>query len=265
MTNKIRLLIACHSSLFTRHSSQNMNNEQKSSSFAPIAIIGLVLVVALVGGWWFYSSSKSPSSKTATGKKAEQTNWADIYAKAAPGANPPHYLGSPSALVTVEEFADFQCPTCAAVHPLVKEIRAAYGDRVRIIFREFPLNIPAHDKAYDAAVAAEAAGFQGKFWDMQNLLFSNQQNWTRDPNYRQTFEGYAQKIGLDVEKFKSDMAGIPAKNRVDADLVRGRSLNVNSTPTIFINGRPLNQQEMTAEGMRRVIDAELQKTQGAQN
>lgn len=240
-----------------------MNNQPKSSSFAPIAIIGLVLVAALVGGWWLYSSSKSPSAKTASDKKTDTVSAADLYAKAAPGANPPHYLGAQNAAVTVEEFADFQCPTCAGMHPVIKEIRAAYGDRVRIIFREFPLAIPAHDKAYDAAVAAEAAGLQGKFWDMQNLLFSNQQNWTRDPNYRQTFEGYAQKIGLDVEKFKTDMAGIPAKNRVDADLVRGRSLNVNSTPSIFINGKPLSQQSMTTEGMRQIIDAELQKTQTA--
>jgi protein-disulfide isomerase len=140
-------------------------------------------------------------------------------------------------------------------------MRATYGDRVRIIFREFPLSIPQHDKAYDAAVAAEAAGLQGKFWDMQNMLFANQQSWTRASDFRQILEGYAQKIGLDVEKFKNDMAGIPAKNRVDADLQRGRSLNVNSTPSFYVNGNLLSEQDMTSEGMRRVIDSELQKTQ----
>jgi protein-disulfide isomerase len=239
----------------------NNENKSKSNSNLPIAIIGLVLVAALIGGWWLYSGSKSETAKSNTNKKTTSTNTAELYAKAAPGANPPNYLGTPSAAVTIEEFADFQCPTCARMHPLVKEMRATYGDRVRIIFREFPLSIPQHDKAYDAAVAAEAAGLQGKFWDMQNMLFANQQSWTRASDFRQILEGYAQKIGLDVEKFKNDMAGIPAKNRVDADLQRGRSLNVNSTPSFYVNGNLLSEQDMTSEGMRRVIDSELQKTQ----
>jgi protein-disulfide isomerase len=98
---------------------------------------------------------------------------------------------------------------------------------------------------------------------MQNLLFTNQQTWSRASDYRQIFESYAEKLGLDVNKFSSDMAGIPAKNRVDADLQRGRSLNVNSTPTFYINGKSLTQNDMTSDGMRRIIDAELQKSQPA--
>lgn len=238
-----------------------MNNEKKSSNITPIAIIGAVLVAAIIGFWWFYSSATSPTAKTTVTSKSNSTNTAELYLKASPGANPPNYLGAPNAAVTIEEFADFQCSTCAAIHPVVQEIRAAYGDRARIIFRQFPLSIPAHDKAYNAAVAAEAAGMQGKFWEMQNLLFSNQQGWGRSPNYRKLFEEYAQRIGLDVQKFSNDMIGIPAKNRVDADLQRGRSLGVNSTPTFYINGKPLSSQNMTVEGMRRVIDVELQKTQ----
>lgn len=237
-----------------------MKNEKKNNSIAPIVIIGLVLVAAIAGIWWFSSSSQTPTARTSTTRKPA-ANSAELYAKAAPGANPPNALGAPTAPVTIEEFADFQCGACAGMHPVVKELRATYGDRVRIVFRQFPLNIPAHDKAYDAAVATEAAGMQGRFWDMQNLLFTNQQTWSRSSNYRQIFDDYAQKIGLDVEKFKSDMAGLPAKNRVNADLERGRSLNVGSTPTFYINGRMLNPQEMTTDGMRQAIDAELQKTQ----
>jgi protein-disulfide isomerase len=240
-----------------------MNNENKSNSSLPFAIIGLVLLAAIIGGWWFYSTSGTQTAKSNANKKTDSISAAELYAKAAPGANPPNSLGAPNAAVTIEEFADFQCPTCAAMHPVVKEMRAAYGDRVRVIFRNFPLNIPAHDKAYDAAVAAEAAGLQGKFWDMQNLLFTNQQTWSRASDYRQIFEGYAEKLGLDVNKFSSDMAGIPAKNRVDADLQRGRSLNVGSTPTFYINGKSLTQNDMTSEGLRRIIDAELQKSQPA--
>lgn len=233
-----------------------MNNEKNNSSL-PFAIIGLVLLAAIVGFWWFYSGANSPSGKTNSNKTA--ANSAEIYAKAAPGANPPNYLGGVNAPVVLEEFADFQCPTCAAMHPKVQEVRAAYGDRIKVIFREFPLNIPAHDKAYDAAAAAEAAGMQGKFWEMQNMLFSNQRSWEASTDHRKVFTDYAQKIGLDATKFSDDMIGIPAKSRVDADLQRGRSLNVNATPTFYLNGRKLGDEISTVEGMRAAIDAELQK------
>ena len=117
-----------------------MKSEQKSNSIAPIAIIGGVLVLAIIAFWWFYSSSTSQTAKStsSSGKKADSTNSAELYAKASPGANPPHYLGAPNAAVTIEEFADFQCPTCAAMHPKKQEIRSGYGDRVRIIYREYP-------------------------------------------------------------------------------------------------------------------------------
>lgn len=237
-----------------------MKNEKKNnSSIAPIVIIGLVLVAAIGAIWWF-SGSQTQTARTNTTRQSG-ANQAELYAKASPGANPPQSLGAPNAAVTIEEFADFQCGACAGMHPVVKELRSTYGDRVRIVFRHFPLNIPSHDKAYEAAVATEAAGMQGKFWDMQNILFTNQQLWSRSSDFRKMFQDYAQKIGLDVEKFNTDMAGSFTKNRVDADLQRGRSLQINSTPTFYINGRIVGEREMSADGMRQIIDAELQKSQ----
>jgi protein-disulfide isomerase len=177
-------------------------------------------------------------------------------------------LGSPTAAVTVEEFADFQCGACAQVHPTLKELQGIYGSRIRFIFRNFPLGIPAHDKAYDAAVAVEAAGMQdrNKFWAMQDQLFTNQQSWTTNPNYRDMWADYAQKIGLDVERFKSDMAGKDTKARVDADLQRGRGMSINSTPSLFVNGKIIPLESIKIEGLRQMIDAEIQnaiKTQPA--
>lgn len=171
-------------------------------------------------------------------------------------------LGSPTALVTVEEFADFQCGACAGAHPTMKEIQSIYGNRIKFIFRNFPLSM--HDKAYDAAVAAEAAGMQGRLWDMQNQLFTNQQAWDRSPNYKQLWAGYAEKVGLNVEKWQSDMIGLGAKQRVDADLARGKALNVSSTPTVFINGTSIPFPDINVTSLRRIIDGELQKA-AAQN
>lgn len=242
-----------------------MNNQPKNNSATPLIIIGLVLLVAIGGGWWLYKSSMKTTGSVTKPSPTRTTgtpdNSVDKYATAPPGAQPPNMLGSPTATVTVEEFADFQCPTCAKMHPLAKEIISTYGPRIKFVFRNFPLNIPAHDKAYDAAVAAEAAREQGKFWDMHQQLFTNQQTWTTSTDFRKVLEEYAQKIGLDVEKFKSDMAGMSAKTRVDADLQRGRAAGVSSTPTFFINGKSIPYEQMTSEAMRAIIDGELQKAQ----
>jgi len=239
-----------------------MNNTIEKKSNTPILIIGAVLVVALLGAWWLFSSAKSTSNANTptTNTNANTTKTPINPANAPPGANPPNQSGSPTAQVTLEEFADFQCPQCAATHPVMNEIKAIYGTRIRFIYRDYPLDIPAHDKSYDASVAAEAAGMQGKFWDMQNLLFTNQRVWTADPNYKQIWKDYAQKIGLDIPKWENDIAGIAAKGRVDEDRKRGKGLSVNSTPTLFLNGVDVPFAQMNVAGLRPLIDAELQKT-----
>ncbi|MDQ6785762.1 MAG: DsbA family protein [Acidobacteriota bacterium] len=244
-----------------------MNNENKNNSNLPLIIIGAVLLAAIVGGWYFYQNSKPASNKnTATNvSKKDDSNALKTYQNAPPGAQPPNMLGSPNAQVTVEEFADFQCPTCAQVHGKMSEINAVYGNRIKFIFRSFPLQM--HKYGYDAAVAAEAAGMQdkNKYWDMQTQLFTNQTAWANSDNARKMFEDYAQKIGLDVEKFQNDMLGLMTKNRVNADMERGRALNVNGTPTIYVNGKQyIFQQQFEVSELRQMIDAELQKTQGSQ-
>lgn len=244
------------------------NAKKNNNSSLPLIIIGLVLIAALAGAWWLFNRNTSPT-RTATnagGTSNSSANRPPSTPVSALGAQPPNLLGSPNATITVEEFADFQCGACAAVHPRVKELTSLYGSRIKFVFRNFPLAIPAHDKAYNAAVAAEAAGLQGsnKFWEMQNLLFTNQQVWTANPDYRQLWEGYAAQIGLDVEKFKADMAGLIAKQRVDADIQRGRALNISSTPTIFINGQSVPFDQMSVATMRQIIDAELLKAPPAQ-
>jgi protein-disulfide isomerase len=232
-----------------------MKVEEKPKSGAPLIIIGIVLVAAIIGGLWFYSSSKSTAgNKTPVPANSPRTQTAAT--NAPPGAQPPNLLGSPTAAVTVEEFADFQCPSCAATHPTLKQIQSLYGSRIRFIFRNYPLSM--HDKSYEAAVAAEAAGMQGKFWDMNNQLFTNQRSWASDPNYKDVWADYAQKIGIDVERWKTDMAGMQAKSRVDLDLQRGKALNINTTPTVFVNGIAVPYQEVSVDGLRNIIDAALQ-------
>lgn len=236
-------------------------NQTNSNSKFPLAIIGLVLLAAVIGVLWFYNSSSSKPEKSSTNsanKKSDNSADLNLYAKAPQGAQPPNMLGSPGAAVIVEEFADFQCPTCAVVHPRMKEINALYGSRIKFIYRNFPIT-QIHKNAYDAALAAEAAGFQGKFWAMQEQLFSNQTSWSNASDARQIFEGYAQKIGLDLPKFQTDMVAITTKQRIDNDIQRARALGVNGTPTLYINGRQVAFEQMDVGAMRQIIDGELQK------
>ena len=241
-----------------------MNNQKNNNSNLPLAIIGLVLVAALGGGWWLYSSSKAqPTTKSntnsAVNKQADNQTALDLYRNAPAGAQPANMLGAPTAALTIEEFADYQCPTCATVHTKMKEINSLYSGRIKFIYRSFPLT-QIHKNAYDAAVAAEAAGAQGKYWAMQDQLFGNQKAWADSSEARKLFDGYADKIGLDVAKFQNDMAGLPTKTRVDADMQRGKLLGISGTPTIYINGSKLAFEQMDVNSMRQIIDVELQKS-----
>lgn len=251
----------------------NTGNNTAAKSKLPLALIGLALLATIAGGWWLLSSSKSQTAQSNTAKSnASNANAAKkpatdeaaalkIYENAPSGATPPNLQGSTTAPVTVEEFADFQCPTCATVHTKMKEVIAPYGNRIKFIYRSYPL-IQIHKNAYEAAVAAEAAGLQNKYWAMQDQLFVNQPSWANSQNARQVFEEYASKIGLDMAKYQADVVGLPAKQRVDADMRRGQALKISGTPTIYINGKTVDFSQFDVQPMRQLIDAELQKAAG---
>lgn len=237
-----------------------MNKVQEKKSGIPLIIIGIVFVVVVGLGYVWYTSSDSARKTTGRPGAAGTTRTTQPTANVPPGASlGTNVIGSPTAAVTIEEFADFQCGACAAVHPTVKEIQQIYGSRIRFIFRNFPLAIPAHDKAFDAAAAVEAAAIQGKFWAMQDKLFRGQQEWTTNQNYKQLWADYAATLGMDVEKFRTDMAGFQTKSRVEEDRKRGIGMNVSSTPSVFVNGILVPYPELSTQALRRIIDAELQK------
>lgn len=235
--------------------------KETGSGVMPFIIIGGIFLATIVGIWWISQSGgkETAQSNTATVDNGQpQDNRLPGYDKAPQGATPAHTKGSVNSPVVIEEFADFQCPTCGFVHPKMNEINAKYGNRVKFIFRNFPL-VTVHKNAYGAAVASEAAGLQGKFWEMQDLLFRNQTQWSNLDNPNEQFSDYAKRIGLDIEKFNNDMLGVQAKQRVDFDIQRGNALNLRSTPTILVNGRPIPAEQMEVDLMSNIIDAELAK------
>ena len=168
-----------------------------------------------------------------------------------------HVRGNPDAPVTLEEFGDFQCPPCGQFAGFAEELLKEYDSRLRVVFRNFPL--AAHEHAREAALAAEAAGFQGKFWEMHDTLYREQSAWSKAPNARELFESYAGTLGLDMDQFKKDMDSDKARERVDSDHARGDSLGISLTPTLFINNRSLDPQEKNPEGVRAAINAALKE------
>ena len=167
-----------------------------------------------------------------------------------------HVRGEAKAPVTLEEFGDFQCPPCGKLAGPTKQLEEGYGSQLRVIFRQFPLPPKVHLHAHTAALAAEAAGLQGHFWEMHDLLYREQANWSKATDVRALFSGYAGMLGLNLDRFKTDMDGPEAKERVASDQKRGAALGVNSTPTIFVNDRQIPAPVEVA-GLRTAIDAAL--------
>jgi len=171
------------------------------------------------------------------------------------GTESMHIRGNPDAPVTMEEFGDFQCPPCGSFAAFAEQLLKEYDSRLRIVFRHFPL--AAHEHAREASLAAEAAGLQGHFWEMYDVLYREQAAWSKALNARELFESYAGTIGLNVDQFKKDMDGGQAKARVDADKARAVSLGINVTPTLYINGQPVDPKDKNPEGVRAAINAAL--------
>jgi protein-disulfide isomerase len=162
--------------------------------------------------------------------------------------------GSADALVTLVEFTDYQCPYCAKANVTVQQLQKDYGSRLRVVMKEFPLTM--HPQARGAALAALAAGAQGKYWEMHEKLFSNQR--ALDPA---STEASARELGLDVAKFKADVASAQLAEIVDRDLELGGGVGVTGTPAIFVNGRRIPGGAAPIETFKTLIDEEMGKAE----
>ena len=221
--------------------------------FAPF----LIIVVVLIGGFiavWLLSRSAPP----ANGPRNSST---PTQGSEPAGAEPPHIRGNANAPVTLEEFADFQCGACGGYYPELKKIEAEFGDRLRVIFRENPL-FPNHQYSVIAAQAAEAAGLQGRFWEMHDKLFENQKTWSESKDVVPLFVDYAKQIGLDTDRFMRDLNGEAVAQRIFQDGKRSHALGIQSTPTFFVNGKEAKGDSYNPEGLREMINQALRGAAG---
>ena len=157
--------------------------------------------------------------------------------------------GNASAPITIVEFSDYQCPFCARVNPTLEQVRKTYGDKVKIIFKDFPL--PNHPQAPKASEAAHCAGEQGKYWELHDVMFANQRA-LNVPELKQ----YATTLGLDMAKFTPCLDSGKHAGLVASGLAQGEKMGVNSTPTLYINGRALIGAQ-PFEAFKQIIDEEL--------
>lgn len=224
-------------------------SEKKSQTPKKLLYVGLIIVVAVLAFWFMYRGGNSESGQTDQARvqsPAEVTASDNIkFVSSSKDEVLPPQVGSmeyvqesEQALVTLVEYADFQCPACAAYHEILNKLANDFPEDLRIVFRHFPLR-SIHRHSQMAAQAAEAAAAQGKFWEYSDLLYANQDDWSvaRDP--RSTFVKYAESLGLNTDEFDKYMNSSDAKASVDAGFESGMASGLNATPTFFINGEQI--------------------------
>jgi len=221
------------------------------------AILVLVIIGVVVGSNYYRSSIQNERVTASNGSGAPKINPEQLVRPDSPT------LGAADAPVTIVEFYDPECESCAAFHPAVKKILKDYEGKVRLVARYMPL----HSNSLSAATFTEAAGEQGKYWEAQDLLFQKQSEWGQKhgaaagaappPNINILFEGYARELGLDRAKAAAAVAENRYGAKIDRDKKDGQALGVRRTPTFFVNGRELVQ--FGEAPLRRLIDDELKR------
>jgi protein-disulfide isomerase len=220
-----------------------MDSDKKTMIIFGIATVAIIGIGALL----LSRNGASASKPTAPVNQ-------DILVK--PDSHKIQALNEKAVLV---EFGDFVCPACGSYFPLVKKLSEDYKNNLTIVFRNFPLS--QHKNALPAAYAAEAAGMQGKYWGMYDMLYENQAKWTDSDSAMTIFENYAKSLGLDFDKFKADAASDEVKKRVNNDYTDGVALGINATPTFYLNGIKMGYPR-SYDDFKAQVEAAIQNNNG---
>lgn len=239
-----------------------MQSESKN-----LVIIGVITLLIIAGGIWLIGSQ--PGSNGSSGIDAKKL--------VADDSNQTGVSGPYKNFVTIAEFADYQCPACSYESPVLKKIVTDYNGQVNLVFRNFPL--PQHDNALLAALAAEAAGEQGKFWEMHDKIYENQFAWSTETTLPdataksapapvtgtavayQLFMGYAQELGLNMDQFKKAVDSQKYLSKIQKDQKDGESISIDSTPTLFVNGKKVQGGAPDYSTLKNLIDSEIKTPQ----
>jgi protein-disulfide isomerase len=199
----------------------------------------IVIVVIVLGIWWLVASSNSSGSvDVPPSTEVTQADWTK---------------GGTNTNAAIIEYSDFQCSACEAYFPIIKQLTEEFGDLIQFAYRHYPLR-SIHPNADEAAHAAEAAGAQGKFWEMHDMLFERQHDWSNARNPFDFFSDYAEQISLDAEQFKTDYDSDKSKNTVRAHETAGRRIGINGTPTFILNGERITSPQGYEEFRNLIVE-----------
>ncbi|MCF7843842.1 DsbA family protein [Candidatus Gracilibacteria bacterium] len=199
-------------------------------------IAGVLLVIVLLFAYYFFAKPADVISNTTEEITISKTD---------------HVRGAQDGILTLVVFGDFQCPACAAYEPLVQQVVEDNKTIVKSVYKHFPLT-QIHQNAMIAAKASEAAALQGKFWEMHDLLYEKQKDWSLGINAYDVLLTYATTLGLDTNKFKEDLNNKEIEDKIFAEYKEGVRLGVQGTPTFFLNGKKL-ESPTSLESFNRLI------------
>lgn len=204
-----------------------METEKDKPQSRALLWVGLA-ILALVGIWYFFVRDTGSTTNTTSDTQSPGTSTIALKEN-------DHIIGDKESPIVLVEFGDYQCPACAAYHPFVKQLVSDLGSDLALVYRHYPLT-QIHKNALAASIAAEAAGVQGKFWEMHDKLYEKQVDWSDESDPAGKFVEYAKELELDEGKFQSDLKNNELRSKVDSNTVSGNQLKVRGTPTFFANG-----------------------------
>lgn len=210
---------------------------------------GVLIIIALIFVGIFIFSGNKNGTATTSNSKAKPTE---------------HIEGLGQSGVTLVEYGDYECPYCEEYFPIVQQVQQQFNNQIFFQFRNFPLT-SIHPNAFAGARAAEAAALQGKFWQMHDALYtsSNWEVWSTSSDPTNYFNQYAQEIGLNLATFKQDFASTAVNNSVNADMTAGNNLNVQGTPSFFLDGKQIQPNPTVASFAGYITAAIAQKAHAA--
>lgn len=204
-------------------------------------IITVSLIVVFIGSILvFWPSGKNNTTGTGPVTSIKSTDWT---------------RGAVDPVITLIEYGDFQCPACRAYEGVVQQLSKDFKDTLSFGYRHFPL-VQIHQNALPSSKASEAAGLQGKFWEMHDILYEKQSEWSDSTNGKEIFTGYAKNMGLDVVRFEKDLENSELTKKIEADYREGLRIDVSATPTFFVNGKKIKNPG-SLEDFKKIIEKEL--------
>lgn len=223
-----------------RKEEEKKKEQRNNAGKKLLTLLGIVAVIGVVGYGLLSLSDPNKSFSTPLALQVESID---------------HVKGNPEAAVTLVEYGDYECPGCASFAPIVAQAAENFADDLKVVYRHFPL--PNHPNSLPAAYAAEAAAVQGKFWEMNDLLFMQQREWMIESNPQAKFEEYAQSLELEIDKFKQDMESQQVRDKVQRDATSGMDSKVNATPTFYLNGEKVEKLPGSPQQFFELIQKEI--------